>query len=149
MIGELTQWLDEIKVLREHLAEIQRDRDAAYESAANWRQLYNTEAQQRRTESQLAQQQIDILKAQIQEQPSFNRVGNEDPAALEVLQAEIAQMSVDLLPGKVAELLLERDCLLAALKTEQENHIKTRKSLTTAIGDTLDMLTKERRALGQ
>ena len=38
----------------------------------------------------------------------------------------------------------ERDRLLQALKTEQENHAQTRNSLTTALGDAIDGLTRER-----
>ena len=49
MNNQVTQWLDQIKALKQQLADCIRDRDAAYESADNWRQLYTNEAQQRRT----------------------------------------------------------------------------------------------------
>ncbi|NES25580.1 MAG: hypothetical protein F6K41_43465, partial [Symploca sp. SIO3E6] len=67
MSNDVRQWLTQIKELKQQLADTIRDRDAADESAANWRQLYNTEAQQRRTEARLTQQEIEDLKAQIWE----------------------------------------------------------------------------------
>ncbi|MEW6497615.1 MAG: hypothetical protein AB1589_34700, partial [Cyanobacteriota bacterium] len=65
MSNDVTQWLTEIKQLKQQLADTISDRDSAYESAANWRQLYTNEAQQRRTETRLAQEQLESLKAQI------------------------------------------------------------------------------------
>jgi regulator of replication initiation timing len=53
MSNEITQWLAQIKELKQQLADSISDRNAAYESADNWRQLYNNEAQQRRTEASL------------------------------------------------------------------------------------------------
>jgi len=67
MSNDVRQWLAEIKELKQQLADSIRDRDAANESAANWRRLYNTEAQQRRTEARLAQQQIDALTLEVQQ----------------------------------------------------------------------------------
>ena len=47
-IGKTTdltqQLLTEIQALKEQIAEEQRDRDTAWESAQKWRKLYNTEA---------------------------------------------------------------------------------------------------------
>jgi hypothetical protein len=65
MSNDVTQWLAQIKALRQQLADSISDRDAAYESADNWRQLYTNEAQQRRTEARLAQEQVESLKAQL------------------------------------------------------------------------------------
>ena len=56
------QWLTEIQELREQMAALQSDRDTAWESAQKWRQLYNTEAEQRRTDAQLSQQAIASLR---------------------------------------------------------------------------------------
>lgn len=146
MSNDVTQWLGEIKALKQQLAEMSRDRDAAYESAASWRQLYNTEAQQRRTESKLAQQQIDSLKAQIQQlQQESVRLKSENPETVSAIEQEVTQLdTVEELRAKLKEVLIERDRLLDALKTEQTNHAQTRKSLTAVIGDTIDQLAKER-----
>ena len=45
---------------------------------------------------------------------------------------------------QLLEVIQERDCLLQALKLEQENHTQTRKSLTTALGDAIDSLARSR-----
>jgi len=144
-IQELTQWLTEIKALKQQLSEMQQDLNAVNESAANWQRLYNTEAQQRRTENHNTQQQIENLKQQIQSLSGLVESENEDPIIVESRRAEVAQLqTVEELQAKLIAVIGDRDRLIAALKTEQENHIQTRKSLTTAIGDTLDILTKER-----
>ncbi|HEY9651708.1 MAG TPA: hypothetical protein V6C95_13660 [Coleofasciculaceae cyanobacterium] len=146
MSNDVTQWLGEIKALKQQLAELGRDRDAAYESAASWRQLYNTEAQQRRTESKLAQQQIESLKAQIQQlQDESVQLKSENPEAVSAIEQEVTQLeTIEELRTKLKEALIERDRILDALKTEQANHAQTRKSLTAVIGDTIDQLAKER-----
>lgn len=146
MSNELTQWLAQIRSLKQQLVETQSDRDAAHESAANWRQLYNTEAQQRRTESKLAQQQIDVLKSEIRQLKTGEALPKADtPEASAAIDEAIANLStVEELKAKLIEVLQERDRLLDTLKTEQSNHVQTRKSLTAVIGDTVDQLAKER-----
>ncbi len=145
MAHEVAQWLAEIKTLKQQLAELERDRDAALESAANWRQLYNTEAQQRRTEAKLAQQQIEKLKSQLRQLQSSPQPTEDDPGAVEAIRAEVEQLeNLEELKAKLTEAMVERDRLTQALKSEQTNHAQTRRSLTTAIGDTLDRLSRER-----
>jgi hypothetical protein len=146
MSNDVKQWLAAIKQLKQQLADIISDRDAAYESAANWRQLYTNEAQQRRTEAKLAQQQIESLKAQIQQLQGESPLQKPDGADTEsVIEQEVAGLlTVEELREKLTEVLIERTNLMDALKTEQANHAQTRKSLTAVIGDTIDQLTKER-----
>ncbi|HBL13053.1 MAG TPA: hypothetical protein DD379_16975 [Cyanobacteria bacterium UBA11162] len=146
MSNDVRQWLAEIKELKQQLADSLRDRDAANESATNWRKLYNTEAQQRRTEAKLAQQEIETLKAQIHQlQQESSKLKSDDPEAASVIQQEVAKLqTVEELKVKLSEVMGERDRLLDALKVEQANHAQTRKSLTAVIGDTIDQLTKER-----
>ncbi len=145
MSHEVAQWLTEIKALRQQLAELQSDRDAAWESAASWRQLYNTEAQQRRTEAKLTQQAIAALKAEIQQLRSMPQVPVNDPDSTVAVQQEVEQLqTVAELRERLFATLTERDQLGKALKTEQANHVQTRKSLTTALGDAIDRLTRER-----
>jgi DNA repair exonuclease SbcCD ATPase subunit len=147
MSNDVTQWLAQIKALKQQLADSISDREAANESAANWRNLYNTEAQQRRTEAKLAQQQLESLKAEIRQlQQESTRLKSDDPDAASAIEQEVAQLqSTEELKAKLTEVLLERDHLLDALKIEQANHAQTRKSLTAVIGDTIDQLAKERR----
>lgn len=160
MSQEVTKWLAEIKALQQQLATTQKDRDAADTSAANWRKLYETEAQQRRTEVALTQQKLAALTAELEQ---FKGEAEPEPE----LQAPAAQGSTQTaldiraelsglqtpaeLQQKLALVLLERNQLQAkvealtqALKAEQAEHAHTRKTLTTALGDTVDLLTKER-----
>ncbi|MEH2066703.1 MAG: hypothetical protein V7K47_00630 [Nostoc sp.] len=140
------QWLTEIQTLKQQMAELQHDRDAAWESAQKWRQLYNTEAEQRRTDAQLSQQAIASLKADLHKFQGLE-TGTLADTPVTAIQQEIEQsQSVEELQSKLIAAIKERDRLLQALKTEQENHAQTRKSLTTALGDAIDSLTQERAA---
>lgn len=146
MSNDVKQWLAEIKDLKQQLADTIRDRDAENESAVKWRELYNTEAQQRRTESKLAQQQIETLKTEIKQlQQESLQLKSENPNAAAAIEEEVGKLQkFEELQAKLKEVMLERDRLTDALKIEQANHAQTRKSLTAVIGDTIDQLTKER-----
>jgi len=146
MSNDVRQWLAEIKELKQQLADSIRDRDAANESAANWRRLYNTEAQQRRTEARLAQQQIDALTLEIQQlQQEKAQFKAQDPDVTCAIEQEVAKLqTLEQLQQKLIEVMMERDRLIDALKIEQANHAQTRNSLTAVIGDTIDQLTKQR-----
>ena len=147
MTHDVTQWLNEIKTLKQQLAAAQQERDEAYTSATNWRRLYETEAQQRRTEAHLARETIETLQIEIQQLQGMPQTQLQDPASVSAIQQEVAQLQIPAeLQAKLAEALIERDRLLQALKLEQAEHAQTRKSLTTALGDTIELLTKERSA---
>jgi len=133
MTQDVRQWLAEIESLRQSLDRAHQEREEAYSSAAKWRSLYETEAKQRRTDAALAQQTI------------ARRVpdGAIDASTVE---AAIAQLPADALQERLAAALLDCERLAQALRAEQAEHTKTRKSLTTALGDTVDLLAKERAA---
>ncbi|HLP90799.1 MAG TPA: hypothetical protein VK184_19735 [Nostocaceae cyanobacterium] len=142
--GQLTQqWLAEIKALKQQIAQLQRERDEAWESSQKWRQLYNTEAEQRRNDA-------DLYKSAAKVEPP--QVLNLEPGVetdMTAIEAEIAKYTtVEELRGKLTAVIKERDRLLQSLKVEQENHAQTRKSLTTALGDAIDSLTRERATAG-
>ncbi|MEH2055519.1 MAG: hypothetical protein V7K97_04955 [Nostoc sp.] len=145
MNQDLTQqWLTEIQTIKEQMAELQRDRDAAWESAQKWRKLYNTEAEQRRTDAQLSQQAIASLKADLHKLQGIE-TGILAATPVAAIQQEIEQLkSMEDLQAKLIAMIKERDRLLQALKTEQDNHAQTRNNLTTALGDAIDSLTRER-----
>ncbi len=149
MNQDLTQqWLTEIQVIKEQMAQLQHERDTAWESAQKWRQLYNTEAEQRRTDTQLSQQTIASLKAELHKLQGLevDTLAAGTPVAI---QQEIEQLkSVEDLQAKLIAAIKERDRLLQALKTEQDNHAQSRNSLTTALGDAIDSLTRERAGAG-
>ncbi|MFH7028189.1 MAG: hypothetical protein ACHBN1_23000 [Heteroscytonema crispum UTEX LB 1556] len=144
MNQDLTQqWLTEIQTLKQQLAQLQSDRDSGWESAEKWRKLYNTEAEQRRTDAQLFQQAIASLKAEIHKLKGLDEATLPDATVTTAIQQEIAQLeSVEKLKAKLLEVMKERDRLINALKNEQDNHAQTRKSLTTALGDAIDGLTR-------
>lgn len=148
MAQDVRQWLEELRRLQQQLADALRDRDAALDSGVQWRQLYNTEAQQRRNEAKLHQEAIAALESQIQQLQTFS--SNLPDETEKARQQEVEQLeTVEELKLKLAEALRERDRarelisqLTQALKDEQDQHAETRKSLTTALGDAVDLLTK-------
>ncbi|MEO6860065.1 MAG: hypothetical protein ABI180_00745 [Microcoleus sp.] len=150
MSQDIRQWLDEIKRLQQQLTEVSRDRDEAGESAAQWRQLYNTEAEQRRNDAKLTQQSVDALEAEIEELQNFSPIAPEGDGAGVARQQEVAQLhTVGELKTKLAEVLEERDRaiehikqLTQALKQEEARHAETSRNLTSALGDAVDLLTK-------
>ncbi|NJK69083.1 MAG: hypothetical protein HC941_23440 [Microcoleus sp. SU_5_3] len=150
MAQDIRQWLDEIKRLQQQLTEITRDRDEAGESGAQWRQLYNTEAEQRRTDAKLAQQTIASLEAQIEQFQNFSPNVSGGGEAGIARQQEVEQLqTVDELKAKLVMVLEERDRALEqvkqltqALQQEAARHAETSKNLTSALGDAVDLLTK-------
>ena len=141
---QLTQkWLAEIQSLTQQMTKFQRERDEAWESSQKWRQLYNTEAEQRRADTKMHQEAIASVKAEVQKFSGINAETGIDKTT--VIQQQIAQFnSIEELQTQLLEVIQERDCLLQALKLEQENHNQTRKSLTTALGDAIDSLARLR-----
>ncbi|MBD1867739.1 hypothetical protein H6F95_10600 [Cyanobacteria bacterium FACHB-471] len=145
MSQDVRQWLLEIKALQQKLAEVNQERDQAYTSAANWRRFYETEAQQRRTEARLAQQQIEMLKAELQRLQQSPQPIVSDGTTESAIQEQLEQLQN---PSEVKETLvralMECDRLSQSLKAEQADHAQTRRSLTMALGDTVNLLAKER-----
>ncbi|MBP5974985.1 hypothetical protein HW132_20145 [Brasilonema sp. CT11] len=146
MTEELTsQWLAEIKALKQQIVEIQAEQDAGWQSGEKWRKLYNIEAEQRRTDAQMGQQTIASLKAEIQQIKGIEDARLDDPTAATVIEQQVEQLkSVEELQAKLILVTKERDRLLQALKTEQDNHTQTRKSLTTALADAINGLTNQK-----
>ena len=148
MSEDLTQqWLTEIQALKQQIAQLQAERITTWESAEKWRKLYNTEAEQRRTDSQLFQQTIASLKAEIQQLKGIENATLPDSDTVTAIQQEVSQLSsLEDLKTKLTVAMKERDRLLQALKTEQDKHSQTRQSLTTALGDAIDGFKKQKSA---
>jgi hypothetical protein len=144
MNQDVRQWLAEIRSLQQKLAEARQERDDAYKSAANWRKLYETEANQRRTEANLAQQKIAALEAELQEARAASQPISDQPIRTLTVQQKIEQLDLTELRQMLIKTTLECDRLTRALKEERENHLQTRNGLTAALGDTVELLTKER-----
>jgi hypothetical protein len=144
MHQDVRQWLDEIQILQQRLTEAHQERDEAFASAAKWRNLYETEAKQRRADATLAKQTANHLRSEIRSLQELH-VPNDHPDHLPEIQAAVNQIdNVQDLQAKLAQALLESDRLTHALKAEQASHTETRRALTTALGDTVDRLTQVR-----
>ena len=138
------QWLAEIQALKQQVAELVRERDAAWKSTQKWQKLYNTEGEQRRTDTLRFQQEIASLKADIRQIQGIEEVTPNDTILATDIEQEISRLnSVDELKTKLIAVTKERDRLLSLLKTEQDNHAQTRKSLTTALGDAIDSIARD------
>ncbi|PSN11854.1 hypothetical protein C7293_22605 [filamentous cyanobacterium CCT1] len=128
MSQDLTQWITEVRTLQRQLADTQKERDQAYNSAANWRRLYETEARQRRDETAEFQAQLEALQQQLAASPAIEA---SDLSGVKSLQG--LQQHLDGLVQRCQE-LTER------LEAEREAHAQTRQTLTAALGDTFDTL---------
>ena len=150
MTSDVAQWLIEIRTLQRQLVETSSERNAAFKSAANWRKLYETEAKQRRTETQQLKDTINELQEKLKSlnheltNNSLNdhQASNTQQPDVKKLKLKIAKLDSETLGTKLVEALLRCDRLNQALQSEQMAHAQTRKSLTMALGDTIDMLSQ-------
>lgn len=143
MVNEVSQWLAEIQTLQQQLKVLGQERDQAYASAANWRRLYESESEQRRNDSERSQIRIRALANELE-------VFKETPAAgemsrdLEQTLVQVSQLdSLGEMRSQLIEALTLCEQLSNALKAEQAAHEETRQSLTTALGDTIDLIAKD------
>lgn len=141
-MSEVVQWLNEIQDLKQQLKDARAAEEAAHASADNWRKRYEIEAIQRRNEADELRQTIQTLQTQLAQVNLLPQPSAEALVETSTLAATIDQMSPDDLKTKLLETWTERDRLAHDLQTEQAAHIQTRKNLTMALGDTVDMLTK-------
>jgi chromosome segregation ATPase len=148
MSENVSQWLEEIRSLKQEIIRVEQERDAAEAGADRWRSLYTTEAQQRRAEFEQLTGAIATLKAELDQlQAGPSSLPRAIPPS-ELLQ-ELAGMGLDELKGKLIEAFLERDRLAQelsrmteCLEAEKASHEQTRQSLTSALGDTVELLKK-------
>lgn len=142
MVNEVSQWLAEIQTLQQQLHTLGQERDQAYASAANWRRLYESESEQRRNDSARSQMRIRALAKELEVFKQAAPQGESSRDLDEVLTQVKQVDSVEELRSQLADALVLCDQLSNALKTEQAAHAETRQSLTTALGDTIDLLAK-------
>ncbi len=139
MSQELTQWITEVRTLQRQLADTRKERDQAYNSAANWQRLYETEARQRREETQVLRTQVQTLQVQLQQADA------KGSAVSTVVRHNLESVnSMDGLQAQLEALVARCQELTDQLETEKEAHAKTLKDLTAALGDAFDTLTPER-----
>ena len=137
---QVVQWLNEVKFLQQQVRDLTIELDVAQQNVDSWRSRYETEGQQRRTDVITRQDQINKLQteiAQLRTQPEFSTTLSDDAIVLQI--NGITSMTA--LQGKLFEVWTDRDNVLAALKKEQLAHEKTKKDLTMALADAMDVLT--------
>lgn len=149
MPEDVTRWLTEIRTLQQQLAAAREERDKADASAANWRQLYEAEASQRRQDVERLQVTIATLRTEVTAlRGQANPVG-EKPQAASTPTTQAAWASSDFadlktvegLRAQLLDVLRQCDQLQQQLEAERDRHAQTRQSLTTALGETIDALT--------
>ena len=137
---EVVQWLNEVKALQQQVRDLTSELAIAQGNTDSWRSRYEIEGQQRRNDVSTRQDQINKLHAEIAQlrtQPDFSTTLSDDAIVLQI--NGITSMSA--LQGKLFEVWTDRDNVLAALKKEQLAHEKTKKDLTMALADAMDVLT--------
>jgi chromosome segregation ATPase len=135
MAQELTQWIAEVRTLQRQLTDTRKDRDQAYNSAANWQRLYETEARQRREETAALRSQLQTLRTQLQQAEAKGSAVRQNLESAEFLAG---------VQGQLEALVRRCQDLTDQLEAEKEAHNQTLKSLTAALGDAFDTLTPAR-----
>ena len=139
MSQELTQWIAEVRTLQRQLADTLKERDQAYNSAANWQRLYETEARQRRAETTTLRAELRALRAQLQQSEAHGSTVSEE------IRANLASAdSLDGVQAQLETLVVRCQELTDQLEAEKEAHARTLKSLTAALGDAFDTFAPEK-----
>ena len=148
MNSDISYWLAEVQSLQQQLSQARQQRDEAHRDASNWRQCYETEAQQRRMDTQVFRAEIAQLKETIaQLKEGTNMTSNSAPLeGLEGFPEALISDGADLnqLRQHIRSLWDDRDRYQQALQQERRAHEQTRQSLTLALGDAVDQLSKYR-----
>jgi predicted nucleic acid-binding Zn-ribbon protein len=140
---EVIQWLNEVKLLQQQVQDLNAELLVATQNADAWRSRYETEGQQRRSESASAQSKIGKLTdqvAQLLANPELSTELGDDAIAVQIK----GLINLSDLQSKLFEVWTERDKAIAALKAEQSAHEKTKKDLTMALADAMDVLTPKK-----
>ncbi|WP_008317826.1 hypothetical protein [Leptolyngbya sp. PCC 6406] len=147
MTQEVTRWLAEVRTLQHQLAASRQERDQAYSSAANWRQLYDAEAQQRRAD--VTQMEITITTLRTEVAALRGQLQGGTPPIADVGSATTPKPATDLttvegLRRELTEALRQCDRLQQKLEAERADHAQTRQTLTTALGETIDAFKQDK-----
>lgn len=146
MTHDVKKWVSEIRLLKKHVSELSQERDEAYRSAASWRALYETEAKQRREDAEKAKQSLEQLQEEIRQlHAAQDHREHQSHVDLKLtLQKSLDALAPEEMRNLLIKALVDCDRLQRELKAEQSNHTQTRQTLMNALGDTVDLLTKER-----
>jgi len=148
----LQPWLAEIDALKQQIQDAEREAIAARESADRWRQLYTQEANQRRHDIDTTQAEVDRLSTEL----ARFRDAAQTPANAAQLSAEVAAIAEADLRDRLVAALSHREALIqqvASLETdldlERAEHAKTRRDLTAALGDTVEVFARTKAKISQ
>ncbi len=151
------KWLAEVQALQRQIGELQQERERAYESADNWRKLYDQEAQQRRRDAAIAAGKLERLQkdisdlrmadraADVEADRSVNLEGDR-PTDKNIAQSDSQSQQLRQLKAELEAAKQECQQLQTQVEAERAAHAQTRNSLTAALGDAVDLLSKERAA---
>ena len=117
------------------LETLRKERDRALGDAAKWRQRYETEAQQRRTETALADKTIRDLRTEVQQLCQLGQTVVR-PVASSLPPVAVGNDKQNV-ATELSRLALARDELALALAQEQQHHARTRENLISALGEAL------------
>lgn len=145
MPQNVAQWLAEIQSLQRQVAQLQQEREQAYASVDNWRNLYEAEAQQRRRDTAMQDRKIERLQQALAEFEAPQDDSAQFNAEISCIQGN---QSVEQLQTQLVAARRQCEQLKTQLQTEQSEHAQTRESLTAALGDAVDLLAKERPSAG-
>ena len=113
-------------------------RAQALESAEKWRKRYESEAQQRRTESQQAEETIQRLRTELAQ---MCQLGTQSPLPSRVqptrAASDLSSSTLERLAAEVQQLRQEKNQLADLLAQEQSRHQQTKENLMTALSDAL------------
>ena len=140
-LQNISAWVAEIRSLQQQIVDLKQERSQAYASADNWRNAYDAEAQQRRRDTQTYQHKINQLERTLTEMQTAKQ-SSADVSAAELSKLERGQ-SVEQLRRQLVVAQRECEQLKAQLSLEQAEHANTRESLTAALGDAVDLLSKK------
>ncbi len=151
MSDNIAQWLAEVRSLQQQINSLKQEQEQAYQSAENWRKLYESEAQQRRRDAAVSRQKIEKLEqAQAHYQnPQIGQHGSQRSQLESALSAGLPDQPTEALQSGLLAVQEECERLKRSLQAEEKAHEQTRTSLTAALGDAVDLLTKERLLLTQ
>lgn len=140
---DIVQWLHEVKLLQQQVRDLTEELAIAHQNEDAWRSRYETEGQQRRSEFTAAQSKINQLTQEIEAlraQPELSTELGDDGISQQIK----GLINMSDLQSKLFDVWTARDRALAALKTEQVAHEKTKKDLTMALADAMDVLTPKK-----
>ncbi|NDJ19213.1 hypothetical protein [Myxacorys almedinensis] len=146
-MADVVQWLNEIQDLKRQLQKAQQAEASAHASADNWRKRYEIEAHQRRAEAESAVQPLVAAQPATSPLPPETSAKPTSDGIVDALRSDIEQKiehldTVAALKATLIEIWAERDRLADDFKTEQLSHAQTRKDLSMALGDAVEMLAK-------